>query len=153
MKQRLLFLFLLLLGTTEISMVFGETTSRIIHTEFQIKRQVKEEKRRIKKAKRVEFFQKIKNLFFFKNNKRGNVTVFLLGLGAVIVMSFAILLSTGGFVFLGFMLGLMAGIFGTVEKKNGNTHWLVTVGMVLGFAVTVVPIFLLFNYLFNLEFD
>jgi len=153
MKKRLLFLFLTLLGTTEISMVFGETAPRIMHTEFQFGKQVKEKKSKRKKAKQVIFFQKIKNVFSLKNENRGTLAILLLGLGAAVAMFAGISLSTIGLIFLGLTLGFMAGIGGIILMKNGNSHWLVTVGTVLGFAVSFVPIVLLFNYLSNLEFS
>ncbi|MFT4759287.1 MAG: hypothetical protein ACI9XO_003119 [Paraglaciecola sp.] len=159
MKRTLLFL-LLVMPIANFPMLCAEASlsgKSTFLTVFEVEEKAESSKRRTKRntvkkqRKRAKLFQKMQNWFSITSDEAATAKVFFLGLGGAILMLLGILSVTGTLMIIGFILSLMATISSIAELSNGNSHWAVVTGMILGILAVLAPLGLVFYYLANIE--
>lgn len=123
-------------------------------TKVETKKSTKFRKQKTKRKgakKRFRLFQKIKTWWSVNSDEIDNARVFFFGIGGIIFGVLALFTMTGTFFFLAFLSGLFAVINGIIQLSNGNSHWTVVVGFILGICLILAPVVLLFIYLSNIE--
>lgn len=145
--KKILFLFLLIVGISENSVVFGETALRKNAVEWQpqdvVKKKDKHRKKLKKQRKKLIFFRSIKQLCS-KNKSKVETHKYLIwsAIGALALL-------IGGiaqfypFYAMGFIVGVFSFLVGLIIFITGNGDWNVTIGFILAIASIVVPYILL----------
>jgi len=147
--KRLLFITFLLLGTAEISLVFGETAQRKDAVELQSKHLLKKQNRHYEKFKKQRkgsnFFTKIKSLFSKRKRKRkaSTQTYLIWTIMGAVAMTIGSLAQFLPLIGLGIFLGGVCLLLGLIILITGNGDWKTGIGLLLAFASLVVPLFLL----------
>jgi hypothetical protein len=134
----------------EASLDGKSTVLTKVETEKSTKfRKQKTKRKGIKK--RFKLFQKIKIWWSVNSDEIDNVKVFIMGVGGIVLGVLGLFTMTGTFFFLAFLSGLFAIINGIIQMANGNSHWAVVVGFILGICLVFAPFVLWFVYLNNQE--
>jgi len=145
--KKLLFLFLLMLGVPETSVVFGETAPRKNAVEWQsqniVKKQKTQHKEFKKQRKKLSLFKNIKQLFS-KNKSNADTQKYLIwsAIGAL-VMLIGVLAQFLPFYAIGFIFAILSILVGFIILITGNGDWNITIGFILALASIIVPYILL----------